>query len=111
MRIFDVEKQELVHRSSYQRLLKGIKVRYEKDKNFDDSYRILAGLVDWIGLIVSLLLAAARPRPPLLLPRRVVGVRVRRVVRRRVARPVTRVTWGRWCLVRPFRQPKVFELL
>ena len=31
MRIFNVEKQELVHRSSYQRLLKGIKVRYEKD--------------------------------------------------------------------------------
>ena len=29
--IFNVEKQELVQKCGYQRLLKGIKVRYEKD--------------------------------------------------------------------------------
>ena len=72
-------------------------------------YRILAGLVDRVRVIVALL-AAARPRPPLLLPRRVVGVRVRRVGRR-VGGSVSWVRRRRWCLVRPFGEAQVFELL
>ena len=73
-----------------------------EEKNIDGivGYRILAGLVDRVGIIVALL-AAACPRPPLLLPRRIVGVRVRRVGRC-VGGSVSRVRRRRWCLVRPF---------
>ena len=82
-----------------------------RKKNIDGivNYRILAGLVDRVRIVVALL-AAARPRPPLLLPRRVVGVRVRRVGRR-VGGSVTRVRRRRWSLVRPFGEAQVFELL
>ena len=73
-------------------------------------YRILAGLVDRVRIIVALL-AAASPRSSLLLPRRVVGVRVGRVRRRRVGWSVTWVRRRRWCLVRPFCEAEIFKLL
>ena len=80
-------------------------------RNIDGNvgYRILAGLVDWVRVVV-ILVAAAGSRSPLLLPRWVVGIRVGRVGGH-VGRPVARVRGGRWCLVRPFCKAQVFQLL